>query len=338
MIEEAQPREGQRVPAENLPLTCYIHDPFAHGTCRPDERLDLATTMPFGETTMKRITLLAILLGLGCLGPLAAQPTGAKYAILVGVLLACSPGERAYEHRSLQHGIFFHYLLEGLDGKARNDAGEITFGSLAEYVQRQVVAEVPKLVGFGAKQSLNLLANISGQSPTLMRVAAPVIIAEKPAVAIDPPSAIPELPRTKDLVGSWSATAGTVHISADGGIVLAFGVMQLKGTYTCTSGVLDMQFPDIGWAWRTALTWLDGDKAALKVVTQATTVLGLKPGVQTEWRRSDRPAPRHRRPRLKLSVSRARPTALGITCIRTRRSSCSSTACNSAGVTSTPAI
>src|SRR5579871_5112173 len=85
----------------------------------------------------------------------------------VGVLLSCSPGEQAYEHKSFRHGVFFHFLLEGLNSRG-NDDGEITFGQLAEYVQRKVARTVPKLIGDGATQSPNLVANISGPSPVLL--------------------------------------------------------------------------------------------------------------------------------------------------------------------------
>jgi uncharacterized caspase-like protein len=41
----------------------------------------------------------------------------------VGALFSCSAGQRAYEHDSLKHGVFFHYILKGLGGDAKNKPG-----------------------------------------------------------------------------------------------------------------------------------------------------------------------------------------------------------------------
>ena len=38
----------------------------------------------------------------------------------VGALFSCSSGEFAHESEKLKHGVFFHYVLEGLRGKARD--------------------------------------------------------------------------------------------------------------------------------------------------------------------------------------------------------------------------
>ena len=54
-------------------------------------------------------------------------------------LYACSIGERAYEWSQRGHGVFSYYLLEGLEGGAANNQGEVTVNSLAEYTQSKVV-------------------------------------------------------------------------------------------------------------------------------------------------------------------------------------------------------
>src|SRR5262249_42464543 len=52
---------------------------------------------------------------------------------------SCSEGERAFEHDQLKHGVFFHYVIEGLEGAAaREDETEVTIGELESYVQRGV--------------------------------------------------------------------------------------------------------------------------------------------------------------------------------------------------------
>jgi uncharacterized caspase-like protein len=49
----------------------------------------------------------------------------------VASLFSCSAGQRAFESDALKHGVFFHYLLEGLRGSARDIDGEVTFESLS---------------------------------------------------------------------------------------------------------------------------------------------------------------------------------------------------------------
>src|SRR5947208_12306989 len=85
----------------------------------------------------------------------------------VAALFSCSAGERAFELDQYKHGVFFYHLLDALKGKAKNSEGEVTFGSLSDYVQSRVSREVPKLLD-GAKQSPNMKADLSGASPVLV--------------------------------------------------------------------------------------------------------------------------------------------------------------------------
>ena len=57
------------------------------------------------------------------------------------------------EGGKLKHGIFFHFVLQGLKGKARNEDGEVTWDRLTEYVKRQVSRESPKLISGGGRQT-----------------------------------------------------------------------------------------------------------------------------------------------------------------------------------------
>jgi formylglycine-generating enzyme required for sulfatase activity len=85
-------------------------------------------------------------------------------------LFSCSTGERAFETEKLGkgHGVFFHYVLQGLRGKARNERGEVTWGRLAEYVSDAVSDDVPRIIGGGAKQTPELKVNLRGKSPVLI--------------------------------------------------------------------------------------------------------------------------------------------------------------------------
>src|SRR5262249_13763223 len=38
----------------------------------------------------------------------------------VGLLFSCSSGQKAFETDKHKHGVFFHFVLEGLQGKAKN--------------------------------------------------------------------------------------------------------------------------------------------------------------------------------------------------------------------------
>ena len=57
------------------------------------------------------------------------------------LLFACGEHERSYEEPEWKHGVFTHFLLEGIDtGKAADPRGELTMASLAQYVQGKVGA------------------------------------------------------------------------------------------------------------------------------------------------------------------------------------------------------
>jgi hypothetical protein len=91
----------------------------------------------------------------------------------VGALFSCSTGQKAFETDKLKHGIFFHYVLKGLGGEAKDRRGHVTLASLADYVAGEVESGVPKLVGGRASQVPHLVTSIPGTSPVLVR-AAPV--------------------------------------------------------------------------------------------------------------------------------------------------------------------
>lgn len=86
----------------------------------------------------------------------------------VAAFFSCSASQRAYEHPNLKHGIFFHHVLEGIRGKAKNSEDEVTFNSLVDYVGRSVERDVPKLIGGGAEQQPNQKADLKGRSPVLV--------------------------------------------------------------------------------------------------------------------------------------------------------------------------
>jgi tetratricopeptide (TPR) repeat protein len=88
----------------------------------------------------------------------------------IAALFSCSSGERAFETDKLGkgHGVFFHFVLEGLRGKAQNEDKEVTWHRLTEHVTTRVPREVPRLIGEGARQTPHLVTNLTGSSPVLV--------------------------------------------------------------------------------------------------------------------------------------------------------------------------
>jgi TPR repeat protein len=89
----------------------------------------------------------------------------------IAALFSCKSGERAFESKKLGkgHGVFFHFVLEGLRGEAKNRRGEVTWSGLADYVTEKVADEVPVLIGDGAKQTPQEIRNLTGKPPVLVQ-------------------------------------------------------------------------------------------------------------------------------------------------------------------------
>ena len=104
----------------------------------------------------------------------------------VAALFSCKAGERAYEHDSLKHGVFFHHVLDGLRGKAKDGDGEVTFAALAGYVSKKVAKQVPTLVGEGAMQSPTLKAEYSTE---------PVLLTAPSSATVPPTGVIGKEPK-----------------------------------------------------------------------------------------------------------------------------------------------
>jgi peptidyl-prolyl cis-trans isomerase B (cyclophilin B) len=88
----------------------------------------------------------------------------------VAAMFSCKADQKAFEAKKFEHGVFFHFVLEGLRGKAKNDRSEVTWDRLVEYVKEQVSEEVPALIGQGARQDPHAVSNLSGKSPVLALV------------------------------------------------------------------------------------------------------------------------------------------------------------------------
>jgi TPR repeat protein len=84
-------------------------------------------------------------------------------------LFSCNTGEFSYETDRLGggHGIFTYYVVEALKN-ARNNEGEVTWGSLVEYVPRKVALAAIKYHGKGAQQTPHFVSNLVGATPVLV--------------------------------------------------------------------------------------------------------------------------------------------------------------------------
>jgi uncharacterized caspase-like protein len=81
----------------------------------------------------------------------------------VAAFFSCSAGEQAFEHKDLGHGIFFHFVIEGLRGAAAAEEGEVTLPDLEGYVKRQVSRYVR--TQFGVRQMPELVGKTRGLVP-----------------------------------------------------------------------------------------------------------------------------------------------------------------------------
>lgn len=68
------------------------------------------------------------------------------------MLYATQVGDRAYEYTEKKHGYFTWFLVEGLSGKAANQQGEVTLGSLIKYLEDQVPKQIAIDLGYGKRQ------------------------------------------------------------------------------------------------------------------------------------------------------------------------------------------
>ena len=92
--------------------------------------------------------------------PQAEKPPGG-----VAALFSCSEGQRSFESGKFKHGIFFHFVLEGLRGEAANKKGEVLLENLAGYLKGEVQDAAKDEWGPEARQRPQLVGDVSGTAP-----------------------------------------------------------------------------------------------------------------------------------------------------------------------------
>lgn len=90
----------------------------------------------------------------GFAGPKEKPPEG------VLLLTSCAPGQISMEDEAIGHGVFMHYLLEGLRGQAANTAGTVSLAGLYDYASLQTKKYVARK--FNDYQTPALRGQING--------------------------------------------------------------------------------------------------------------------------------------------------------------------------------
>lgn len=88
------------------------------------------------------------------LQPRSARPPRNPLPSGVVALFGCSEGQEAFEDDHLRHGVFFHYVLEGLRGKAALPDRRVTLRALCDYVTEPVDEHVRRAGGGSQRPSV----------------------------------------------------------------------------------------------------------------------------------------------------------------------------------------
>lgn len=83
----------------------------------------------------------------------------------VAAFFSCSAGEKAFEHDDIQHGVFFHFLIEGLRGAAVKEGNAVSLDDLRPYVKKRVNDFV--YLKYGWRQTPEDVGQIRGTVPLI---------------------------------------------------------------------------------------------------------------------------------------------------------------------------
>ena len=90
--------------------------------------------------------------------PQRALPPGG-----VAAFFSCSAGEKAFERAELGHGVFFHFVIKGLQGEADLDGdGQVDLGELAQYTTKKVRNFVKDAYGDEVRQQPEMIGKTHG--------------------------------------------------------------------------------------------------------------------------------------------------------------------------------
>jgi len=133
----------------------------------------------------------------------------------IRTLMSTRPGGFSYEDQALQHGIFTHYVIEGLRGKAANTDSKVTFEDLASYVERRVET-------YAAEKDLSQkpFRSVDASGDFLLSVATP--LKEEEVVKVRDESGGKDMPNNAVSVARVGVTMfdGYVMVAEDAGVRL----------------------------------------------------------------------------------------------------------------------
>ncbi|MFO0807208.1 MAG: caspase family protein [Gemmataceae bacterium] len=131
----------------------------------------------------------------------------------VAALFSCAAGQRAFEVKQYRHGVFFHHVIEGLKGKAKDADNDVTWHSLSGYVRKRVNKDVQALIGNGARQEPHGIDDLVGEPPVLVSFGTPRVV-QRPATPGQAISARPPVRRVAAEQCMPDDTAIVIHVNA----------------------------------------------------------------------------------------------------------------------------
>jgi TPR repeat protein len=144
-------------------------------------------------------------------------------------MFSCSAGQKSFEDPKAKRGVFFNYVIEGLQGKATNSDGEVTFTILNDYVAKRVSPRASELYA-GARQTPNMVARVVGASPVLVNAEDSRITQELKARSFHPRGGEAFFKENLHRVAAWEQAAkrgNAAGMSMVSGLYL-FGVGRAK--------------------------------------------------------------------------------------------------------------
>jgi hypothetical protein len=193
----------------------------------------------------------------------------------VAALYSCSKGQKSFESDKLGHGVFFHYVIEGLKGEAANKKGEVTLNALADYVSYEVRARVKDEFSPTVRQTPNQVGDVDGAA-ALARVEA-----IDPAVQAKAVEAVKRLGGTvrvdEKRPGKPVVAASFPGTATDADLKVLAGLKDLQ--------TLDLTFSQVTDAGMKELTGLKGLKELHLYVTEVGDA-GLKDVAALKGRRN----------------------------------------------------
>ena len=126
--------------------------------------------------------------------PSLSRPIGRRPPGGVATLFSCSAGEIAFENTELKHGVFFHFVIKGLEGEADGDGdGKVDLLELSDYTTKRVFQFVDNT--FGREQTPELLNQTRGSVAIVeLHQPRPAPASTPPEPASPPPASTPPEP------------------------------------------------------------------------------------------------------------------------------------------------